>query len=269
MTDNPEENGNIGGENQRIGRELYQKDKEQSQSSQRYGYRGDNNRKWDAGNFFHTGPSSHGAQDAPERRYGNNYSRENQQRPTYERSRNQNEHYGNRPDSPYRNEQSMINHGNRTGHGSSYNYQGSFDDRSRPGNYSDMNNYNNDTAGREGPGTRSRYKEDDYRYGSGSHNWYREGRYTPDRPDHQHDQRGFFQRVKDGWNDIMHSDEPGYTPHSHARHDRFDRERRGSEVFRDRNYNKGYENGPRWADETDSGNDNYYNDTDRNQRYRR
>ena len=268
MTDNPEENGNIGGENQRIGRELYQKDKEQNQPQQRYGYRGgEHNQKWDAGNHFHTGPSNHGAQDTPQQRGGRSYAQDNHH-PTYERSRNQNEHYGSRSDSPYRNEQSMINHGDSSRYGSNYNQQGGFASGSRPGNHSDMNDYRNDT-GREGPGSRSRYKEDDYRYGSGSHNWYREGRYTPDNSQQQQDQRGFFQRVKDGWNDILHSDEAGYTQHNHENQNRYDRQRHGSETFRDRNFDRGYENGPRWSDETDSGNDNYYNDTDRNQRYRR
>ena len=51
---NPEHNE---GENHEIGRELYNRDRQQNQgSNRRYGYRGDNDRKWDEGNFFHTGP---------------------------------------------------------------------------------------------------------------------------------------------------------------------------------------------------------------------
>lgn len=263
MADNPGTNGNIGGENQRIGRELYEKDKEESQPQQRYGgYRGDNNRKWDAGNYFHTGPSSRGAQNGPGRQNNQNFENNH---PTYERARNAdlNTHYGSRPDSPYRNEQAIINHGD----GDYNRQQGFVSNGSRPGNYTDNSNYQNEVW-HESPG--SRYEDDDYRYGSGSHNWYREGRYAPDNTEHQRDQRGFFQRVKDGWNDIIHSDDPAYTPnHPDSDQNRRDRAQRSPEAFRDRRYNKGYENGPRWADPTDTGNDSYYNDTDRTQRYRR
>ncbi|WP_242921105.1 hypothetical protein [Pontibacter liquoris] len=261
MTDNAGENSKIGGENQRIGQQLYKKDQEQQQ---RYGYRGDHNQKWDEGNYFHTGLSTHGAQDR------GNYPQGGSSHTSYNQGQNAHpgDHYGSRSDSPYRNEQSFINHGNREGQGS-YNQYGGFVSGSRPGNLHDENSYRTD-SGREGPGTRSRYKEDDYRYGSGSHNWYREGRYTPDDASTQRrDPRGFFQRVKDGWNDIMHSDDPNYTPHDYSSHDRFDRERRGSEVYRDRNFNRGYESGPRWADESDTGHDRYSDDTDRTQRYRR
>ena len=138
------------------------------------------------------------------------------------------------------------------------------------GNTSDRTDYQNNIW-REGPGSRSRYKDDDFRYGSGSHNWYREGRYTPDHA-RQHEHRGFMDKVKDTWNDIWHSDDPNYQPRNRyeSRAEQINpAERHGSEPYRDRSFDKGYEGGPRWADETDSGRDNYYKDIDRNQRYRR
>ncbi|WP_347157320.1 hypothetical protein [Pontibacter chitinilyticus] len=264
MENTPGITNGTGGENQRIGRELYNKDQEKQQTNQRYGYRGDQNREWDAGNYFHTGPSNRGAQD------DRNYTRGGASNTSYNQGQNAHldDHYGS-TNSPYRNEQRFINHGNHDDYNNNYNRQGGFVSGERPGNYNDINNDTRNDVWRDGPGTRSRYKEDDYRYGSGSHNWYREGRYTPDQEHTSHDKRGFFERVKDGWNDIMHSDDPNYTSHDHTQHNRFDRERRGSEVFRDRHFDRGYENGPRWADRSDSGNDDRYNDTDRNQRYRR
>ena len=264
---------NYGGEeeNQRIGRELHQKDQ------QRYGYRGHDNRKWDEGNYFHTGPNPRGAQDSPERKYGENYRHDRNS--TYAQGRNAHlrEHYGSSASSSYRNEQNYINHGNR----GSYQHSEQHSMRrphtpggSLQGNYSDVNDYQNDQW-REGPGSRSRYKEDDYRYGSGSHNWYREGRYTPDSDEtapYPREHRGFFERVKDTWNDIWHSDDPSYQPHHRhqSRSERLSsRERYGSDSYRDRSFDRGYEGGPRWADETDSGNDDYYDNIDRGQRYRR
>lgn len=261
--------------NQRIGREL--SNRNQNTNQQRYGYRGSNDdRQWGEGNYFHTGPSPRGAQDT-ERRYGENY--QHNRNSTYAQERNQDlhRHYGTDASSAYRNERNSLNRGDRD------NYQHSQQHSIRrphtpsgalEGNRTDVSDYQNDQW-REGPGSRSRYKEDDYRYGSGSHNWYREGRYTPDSDEtapHPRDHRGFFDRVKDTWNDIWHSDDPNYRPHNRyqAPEERISsRERHGSEAYRDRRFDRGYEGGPRWSDEIDSGHDNYYNDTDRTQRYRR
>jgi hypothetical protein len=70
----------------------------------------------------------------------------------------------------------------------------------------------------------------------------------------------------------MHADDPDYQD-KHYRYQApekgSDRVRMGSEPYRDRRYDRGYEGGPRWADETDSGRDDYYDETDRSQRYRR
>ncbi|TPE45287.1 hypothetical protein [Pontibacter mangrovi] len=261
-------------ENHEIGRDLYKKDQQQQgqQHTQRYGYRGQDTRQWGEGNYFHTGPNPRGAQDKPEHKYGESYQHD--QHSTYARERNAHlaDHYGSKPGSAYREEGHYLNHGNRSGH---YMQRPEAPGAPLQSNRSDMNERRNEPW-REGPGTRSRYKDDDFRYGSGSHNWYREGRYTPDSDEtapYPREHRGFMDRVKDTWNDIWHSDDPRYQPrhqHQPSPADRVDSHKRyGSEPYRDRYYSRGYESGPRWADETDSGNDNYYNDIDRDQRYRR
>ncbi|MCX2741268.1 hypothetical protein [Pontibacter anaerobius] len=259
--------------NQQIGKDLYKKDEGQwGQHGQRYGYRGQDTRQWGEGNYFHTGPNPRGAQDSNERKYGESYHHDRRSTYAQERNAHLGEHYGSKPGSAYREESHYLNHGNRRGE------QHEMRRPQTPGgslqrNYGDTNDYRNEPW-REAPGSRSRYKDDDYRYGSGSHNWYREGRYTPDSDEtapYPRDHRGFMTRVKDTWNDIWHSDEPGYQRHHHqSGADRVDSHKRyGSEPYRDRSFDRGYEGGPRWADESDSGRDNYYNDTDRNQRYRR
>jgi hypothetical protein len=275
MRNDAEHHDKPGDYNQRIGRELYNKDREQ-EHPQRYSYRGQGQRekKWDEGNFFHTGPNPRGAQDRNrEPESGRHYIGSRPVPYQSDRGTYQSGHYGSRSESPYRNESQYLNHGYR-GPGSSRQqpYQQQMGG-SQPGNYNEPPT-SQDSLWREGPGSRSRYKEDDYRYGSGSHNWYSEGRYSPDvEPEHQ-DKRGFFKRVRDTWDDIMQSDNPDYEPHN-----RYDPERRAEQLstrqrysgesFRDRNFDRGYEGGPRWADETDSGSDNYYKDADRNQRNRR
>ncbi len=271
---------NLGEMNQRLGRELYEKDQQQHPQSRYGGYRGEHHRKWDESNFFHTGPSNRGAQDRPHQDRGNYPGGSSHSSYHTGEGAHLGDHYGSRPDSPYRNESSYLNHGYRprpqqsssypSGSGysasdlSNYGYVGS----TVPGNYNEPPAYP-DKIHREGPGSRSRYKEDDYRYGSGSHNWYREGRYTPDEDRTRrdpNDHRGFFQRmgdtIRDTWDDIMHADDAEYQRRHQQQHDtRFydresgisSRERHGSEPYRDRNFDRGYEGGPRWADETDSG----------------
>lgn len=256
-------------ENQRIGKELHRRDMGHNQPQQRYGYRSDKDQKWDEGNFFHTGPSKHGAQD----REQYNQSRSSQQHTgNYQKGQNAhlNEHYGSRPNSAYRNERSYLDHGDSF-QGSRYNVPQPSGNR-QPGNYNEppetpYQQWN------DVPGGRSRYKETDFRYGSGTHNWYQEGRYTPDStPEADRDNRSFFGRIKDTWNDIMHSDDPDYHPHQNypTSEDRLNsRKRYGSDLYNRQQFDRGYEGGPRWADETDSGKDNFYDDTDRSQHYRR
>ncbi|HEY4649811.1 MAG TPA: hypothetical protein VIG72_00280 [Pontibacter sp.] len=253
-------------ENHRIGRELHGRDKE---IQQRYGYRPQKDRKWDEGNYFHTGPSRSGAQDRGSR----NNAAGPAQHGTYHRGEGAhlNDHYGSRPNSAYRNERSYLDYGD-TYSARTYNPQQNTGG-SQPGNYNEPPSRPYELWN-DVPGGRSRYKESDYRYGSGSHNWYREGRYSPDEaPATPRDDRGFFDKVRDTWNDIMHADDPDYQARHSSRttpEDRISsRERYGSEPYRNRNFDRGYEGGPRWADETDSGKDNYYDDTDKTQRYRR
>ncbi len=284
MTDREENHGRPGDDNQRIGKELYNQDKRRQQ--ERNSYRGPENKSWDEGNNFHTGPSPRGAQDRYQEHESNRGGAGNS---SYNQGQNAhlNDHYGSRQNSAYRNDDNQINYGDRRDQGARRNQSNRSDERdpskrevkgnaggSQPGNYNELPE-SPDKLHREGPGTRSRYKESDYRYGSGSHNWYTEGRYTPDEDRNSRDDRGFFDRVRDGWNDIMHSDDPDYQQRGDQGNDRrraeelSSRKRYGGEHFRDRHYDNGYEGGPRWADETDSGKDNQYRNEDRDQRYRR
>jgi hypothetical protein len=252
----------LGKMNQQIGRELYERDKQQQQSHQqeRYARRGENQRKWDEGNYFHTGPSPRGAQDRPGHQPEHHRSSGHSTYHTGEGA-HLGDHYGSRSDSPYRREDTYLNHGNRPYSGQGYYSQGSTASGQQPGNYNEPPRPE-DNPWNESPLGRSRYKETDYRYGSGSHNWYQEGRYSPDEPPRpqQTSDRSFFQRLRHTWDDIMHSDDPEWQErdqrdraHYIQQHSRSDRERHGSEPYRDRNFDRGYEGGPRWADETDSG----------------
>lgn len=282
MTDREENNSRPRSENQRIGKELYNQDRNRNQY--RAGDRDSSQREWDSGNYFHTGPSERGAQDRDNNR---NYNRGGSSNSSYNQGQNAhlNDHYGSRENSAYRNERNYINHGDNNSSDNNR-YRGNVGG-SASGNRNGMPTYGGDKY-REHPGGESRYKEDDYRYGSGSHNWYKEGRYNPDNDRNDRNNRedsGFFGRIKNTWNDIMHSDDPDYRSNSSNNERQSDRissrERHGSEQYRDRDrgsrYDNGYdrsrdrgfEGGPRWSDEVDSGEDNYYNDTDRNQRYRR
>lgn len=281
MKDRREDQGSSRGNNQRIGKELYNQDKEHNQ--QQSGYRKPAQKEWGEDNYFHTGPSSHGAQDRDQ--HNSDYRRGGSSNSSYNQGQNaqSNDHYGSRPNSTYRNERNFLNHGDSHSTGN-YQQRSSNSGGSAPGNHNPNPEYRNDKW-REHPSSESRYKEDDYRYGSGSHNWYREGRYTHDEDRNAQDDRGFLERmgsgIKNTWNDIMHSDDPDYssnTPDRQRQSERISsRERHGSEQYRDRqndngydrSRDKGYEGGPHWADETDSGEDKYYKNTDRNQRYRR
>lgn len=268
------------GENHEIGRDLYNRDKQYNQdNNQRRGnYRGDETRDWGSDNFFHTGPNRRGAQDRDNygyRRNDQDYPRGGASHSSYNQGQNAhlNDHYGSRSNSSYRNERSYINHGDGNRNSNQNSYQDENIGSSQPGNFNEPPR-DRGSAWRDTPGGRSRYKETDYRYGSGSHNWYRENRYTPDdgsRERDYHDDRGFFQRMKDGWNDIMHSDDPGYN-NDRSRQggpNNFSNERNSFDQYRSRNFDRGYENGPRWADESDSGHDDNYGGIDRSQRLRR
>ncbi|GHA66795.1 hypothetical protein [Pontibacter akesuensis] len=268
---------NSNSENHDIGRSLYQKDQQHNRNSNsRGGYANDHDRRWSEGNFFHTGPSPRGAQD----RDNDNYNRGGASNSSYNQGQNAHlsDHYGSRSDSAYRNERAYINHGDRGNSQYQHDQSHSMRRPHTPGGALERKNseYENEPW-REGPFTGSRYKEDDSRYGSGSHNWYRENRYTHDDDDdnrrygnrQQHDERGFMDRVKDTWNDIWHSDDRDY--HSRNRNASYnnDSNRRDYESYRNRNFDRGLEGGPRWADESDSGHDNQYDNINRNQRYRR
>ncbi|GAA4306199.1 hypothetical protein [Nibribacter koreensis] len=114
------------------------------------------------------------------------------------------------------------------------------------------------------PGGRSRYKDDDYRYGSGNHDWYREHRYTDNDGRRVDRDKGDIlddmgEGLREAWHDIRHGAQnlwnrttrTMYTGDLHP-----DRDRDRDHNYEYRSYrDRGRENGPRWSDESDHGRD--------------
>lgn len=134
----------------------------------------------------------------------------------------------------------------------------------------------------EYPGSRSRYKDDDYRYGSGNHTWYEERRYTDDSGRRADRDKGDIlddmgAGIREAWHDVKHGAQNMFN--KSGNHDRD----RGNTRHTDHNSNyqggnrhdyeyrsrrdRGYESGPRWSDETDSGDDSFFYSDGRNPRY--
>ncbi|MFC6997155.1 hypothetical protein [Rufibacter roseus] len=132
----------------------------------------------------------------------------------------------------------------------------------------------------EYPGSRSRYKDDDYRYGSGNHTWYEERRYTDDTGRRADRDKGDIlddmgAGIRDAWHDLKHGAQNMWHRDSSDNNDR-DRSNRHDSNYRGGNRNdyeyrsrrdRGYESGPRWSDETDSGDDSFFYSDGRNPRY--
>ncbi|CAN5913148.1 hypothetical protein BH24BAC1_BH24BAC1_03140 [soil metagenome] len=229
----------------------------QSQNRSNREDRREDRKDWDEGNFFHTGPSPKGSRK---------FEEEQKNRPSYQQEeyfsnhhRNQDRqqrslgdqhgHYGARPDSVYRRQDSLNYGDNQQGQNRGRNYvaAGSGYEPNRHPVGLDHNPHT------EGPFTGSRYKEDDYRYGSGNHNFYKEGRYQRGGGigGGFEDNKGFFERVGDGirdaWDSVTNDDRDNVSD-ADRRHHRDDRNQR-------RNSGKGYESGSRRADESDTGRD--------------
>jgi hypothetical protein len=215
-----------------------------------------NQRKWDEGNFFHTGPNPSGSRQYQEERdshhttsrhedyFSNHYRNQDRQ---LKGMHDQHGHYGARPDSVYRRPDNLNYGDQRQNQGSQKDYVpfgSGYEPQRRPMGL-------DHSPHTEGPGTGSRYKEDDYRYGSGNHNFYKEGRYQRGGGIGQgfDDNKGFFERVGDGirdaWTSVTNRDEDN-VPESDNRYYRKDKDARG------RNFDRGYESGPRWADESET-----------------
>jgi len=112
---------------------------------------------------------------------------------------------------------------------------------------------------------RDRDHTPEYRHNREQHrNWHPgqgEQEEYRDFSDRWQEPRPFFQRLRHTWDDIMHADDVEWQERDRRARDQYrqqhssssDRQRYGSEPYRDRNFDSGYEGGPRWADETDSG----------------
>jgi hypothetical protein len=212
---------------------------------------------WDEGNFFHTGPSPRGSRqyeedqrhhttNQKEEYFSNHYRNQDRQL----RSMNdQHGHYGARPDSVYRRKDN-LNYGDHREDQLRGQKQASPGSGYEPNRRPVGLDHNPHT---EGPLTGSRYKEDDYRYGSGNHNFYREGRYQRGGGIGQgfEDNKGFFERVGDGIRDAWESVTNDDRDNVEGGNRRYPRD--GGDQRRD--YSRGYESGPKWADESDTGRD--------------
>lgn len=167
---------------------------------------------------------------------------------------NEQTHYGSRPDSAYRNPD--INFGDnpyrqdndhrydrpayRQNEGTSS--RSPYPDYTRPEQHHD--GFWNE---------RDRYKDDDYRYRSGNRPTNRSSWHRADDLDYDEDDRarqrgdyrgrdeGFFDRIGNSisntWRNMTHDDEG---------------DRSGNTSYRNRDFNRGYESGPRWADENNN-----------------
>lgn len=212
---------------------------------------------WGEENFFHTGPNPRGSRKFKEEQrhqptrqreeyFSNHYRNQDRQLRSMD---DQHGHYGARPNSVYRREDS-LNYGDQRQDRRQGQKQASPGSGYEPNRHPVGYDHNPHT---EGPFSGSRYKEDDYRYGSGNHNFYKEGRYQRGGGigGGFEDNKGFFERVGDGirdaWDSISNEDRDNVV-NSKNRYYRDDADQR-------RNFDRGYESGPGWADESDSGRD--------------
>jgi len=123
----------------------------------------------------------------------------------------------------------------------------------------------------EYPGSRSRYKDDDYRYGSGNHGWREDQRYTDNNGRRVDRDKGDIINemgagVREVWHDIKNTfSSSNDNDQDRRRHDD-NRGNRHEQEYRSRR-DQGTERGPRWSDETDSGDDSFFYSDGRNPRY--
>ncbi|WP_210463257.1 hypothetical protein [Rufibacter roseolus] len=301
-------------QNHRVGRDLYYRDQQRNQHSER-----SHDNHWDNGNNFHTGPSNQTRSHFPEDTHQRNSNAD--------RGASLSKHYGNREYSSYRNPnslnygdgrgnstpqserqpgQSAFNNNNSNSHFSPYgdergNYSARQDsygqghDRIHPDNRISEQRRRDDTNENyyrggymeprgvhqelprpdsnpynEYPGSRSRYKDDDYRYGSGNHDWYREQRYTSnDGRRMDHDKGDILNDMGEGLREVWHDVKNIFTRNRHSDdHDHGHDNRRHDHDYEYRSrHDRGAERGPRWSDETDSGDDRSNNPRNNNPRY--
>lgn len=300
----PDQDG--GAHNHQVGRELYMRDLERNQASQDSRGDQSHNDRWDAGNHFHTGYSnqtrSHFPEDSHQRttnadrggslhqHYGNReYSTyRNPNNLNYGQGQPQNQYgstgsgntgyssygdgrgnYSARQDSYGQGHDQIRSQGRldaqRRRDDSNENYYrgGYMQDRGvhTEGPLPERNPYN------EYPGSRSRYKDDDYRYGSGNHGWYQEQRYTAnDGRVMDRDKGGILNEMGEGlreaWQDVTHGvsnlwNRNNPDPDRSSDNRRYQQGNRHDYEYRSRQ-DRGLERGPRWSDETDSGDDSFF-----------
>lgn len=121
---------------------------------------------------------------------------------------------------------------------------------------------------REHPGSRSRYKDDDYRYGSGNHTTSQERRYTDSRGNRQDRNQGDILNemgdgLRDAWHDIKDGVQNTFNRFSNDNQDR-DQRNNYQERTRRNQYNERSNRRPNDADAAD---DSFFYSDSRNPRY--
>ena len=242
--ENPHPNRRNLQENHRVGKDIYRERGDRNPTDQYRSGQSYHNRNEGFGpEQTHYGARSDSAYRDPNRiNYGDN--RQNQDR-YQNQDRNQN----------YNRNQDWNRNQNQNRNTNDYRNQNTYGDRNH-------NYYNDppqgDHAGTRFWGEREGYKQDDYRYTSGNRgNWEAPGigrdnrdddddRYRNNNRDRNYNQdrdQGFFDRmgnsISNAWNRMTGDDDDN--------NNNRDRDR----YSQNRNFNRGYESGPRWADEDD------------------
>jgi hypothetical protein len=314
-TFSPDQHGDAG--NHQKGRELYNRD--QQRHTQNSSLQHGQDAHWDAGNQFHTGYShqtrSHFPEDSHQRttnadrggslhqqQYGNQEhssyrnsqnlsqgnSRSTQGRPAFEHGNSHFAPYGDARETYTSSQRSYgqgqgnvhpenrISEQRRRDDSNENYYQGGYmasrgDHREPP--LPERNPYN------DYPGGRSRYKDDDYRYGSGHHTWYQEQRYTADDGRVMDRDKGSIindmgEGLREAWHDVSHgvtnlwnrNTPDRHHPEQHRSEHHRTEDNRHKYEYRSA-HDRGFERGPRWSDETDNGDDSFFYGSGNSPRY--
>ncbi|AKQ46664.1 hypothetical protein TH63_15200 [Rufibacter radiotolerans] len=306
-TFSPDQEGDAG--NHQKGRELYNRD--QQRNPQNASLQRGQDARWDEGNQFHTGYShqtrSHFPEDSHQRtsnadrggihqqpqHYGSPQHRNygdtrNHGTPSFQQRGHSSIERSNTHFSPY-GDAHLTNKPIQDSYGQGHDnihFEGRLSEQRRRDD-SNENYYHGayiDSRGdhrepplpennpyNDYPGSRSRYKDDDYRYGSGHHTWYQEQRYTADNGRVMDRDKGSIiddmgEGLREAWHDVSHgvsnlwhrNVEPEHRrPEQHrGEHQRPTGDRHKYEYRAPQD--RGLERGPRWSDETDNADDSFF-----------